>query len=312
MKTVFMGSPEFALPALQMLIKNKYDINAVYTQPDKRTGRGQRVLACPVKQYAVEHGLQVIQPDTLKDQEAISLLQALRPDILVVAAYGQILPDAVLQIPKYKCINIHPSLLPKYRGPSPITAAIINGDATTGVTIMLIEQKLDSGPILNQAEIPLDINDNADSLSKRLSIAGADLLVKTIPGWIEGEVVPRIQDEKQASYTKLVVKEDGKLDWKLPALHLWRKVRAYYPWPGCFTMWKGNRLKIVDAFPLDSINAGNLGLVVPLPQGSAAVAGINTSSGILGLLRVQPEGKREMSIDEFVSGHRDFIGSVLT
>ena len=138
------------------------------------------------------------------------------------------------------------------------------------------------------------------------------MLVETIPAWIEGKIEPRVQDEQKASYTKLVVKEDGKLDWNLPALRLWCSVRAYNPWPGCFTMWKGTRLKILEAFPFDSINDDNTGLVVALPQGNAATAGITTAAGILGLLRVQPEGKREMSVEEFISGHRDFIGSVLT
>ena len=239
MKAVFMGSPIFAWHALQSLMSNQYDIIAVYTQPDKRTGRGQQLMPCPVKQFAVSHGLRVIQPETFKDVEEVSALKGLQPDIIVVAAYGQILPDSVLRIPKYNCINIHPSLLPKYRGPSPVAAAILNGDVVTGVTIMLIERKVDSGQILSQKEIPVNGDDTTESLSGRLAKLGAELLMETIPSWTAGKIQPRLQDESQASYTRMEAKEDGRLDWNLPAVQLWRRVKAFYPWPGCFTDWKG-------------------------------------------------------------------------
>jgi methionyl-tRNA formyltransferase len=312
MKLVFMGSPAFALPALQSLMSNQYDLAAVYTQPDKRTGRGQQLMPCPVKQFAVENGLRVIQPETFKNPDEVSVLAGLRPDIIIVAAYGQILPDSVLHLPKYHCINIHPSLLPKYRGPSPVAAAILNGDITTGVTIMLIEKRVDSGPVLSQKEITVGTEDTTGSLSERLAKLGAGLLVETLPAWIDGKIQPRAQDEMKASYTRMETKEDGRLEWKLPAVQLGRRVRAYYPWPGCFTDWKGMRLKIIKAAPVEQTGAGNIGEVVALPRTSGDGVGVRTPDGLLGLITVQMEGKKEMSVVDFMAGHRDFMGSILT
>jgi methionyl-tRNA formyltransferase len=203
MITVFMGSPAFALPALQSLMSNQYDIRAVYTQPDKPTGRGRQVMACPVKRFAVSQGMRVIQPESLKGPQAIEVLAALKPDIIIVAAYGQILPAAVLELPRHKCINIHPSLLPRYRGPSPVAAPILNGDPVTGVTIMLIERKVDSGPILSQVELSISDEDTTESLSERLAVMGARKLVETIPRWVEGKIEPRIQDDSRATYTSM-------------------------------------------------------------------------------------------------------------
>jgi methionyl-tRNA formyltransferase len=312
MKLVFMGSPAFALPALQSLMSNQYDVAAVYTQPDQRTGRGQQLMSCPVKQFAIVHGLPVVQPKTFKNPDAVSALAGLQPDIIIVAAYGQILSDSVLRLPKYNCINIHPSLLPKYRGPSPVAAAILNGDIMTGVTIMLIEKKVDSGPVLNQKEIPVGAEDTTESLSEKLAKLGAELLVKTLPAWVEGKIQPLQQDETRASYTRMETKEDGRLDWKLPAVQLGLKVRAYYRWPGCFTDWKGMRLKIIKAVPVERPDSGNVGEVVTLPRTSVASVGVWTPEGLLGLITVQLEGKKEMSVNDFVAGHRDLIGSILT
>jgi methionyl-tRNA formyltransferase len=311
MHIVFMGSPAFAVPALQSLMSNKYDISAVFTQPDKKTGRGQQVMACPVKQYAVSMGLNVVQPETFKDQAEVEKLRALAPDIIVVAAYGQILPDSVLQIPKYKSINIHPSLLPKYRGPSPVTAAILNGDALTGVTIMLVEKKVDSGPILSFREMAVGEEDTTGTLTGRLAILGAEMLVETIPGWVAGKIQPVVQDESLASYTKMENKEDGKLKWDLPAVELWRMIRAYQPWPGCFTTWNNARLKIIKAIPLPDTSPHNTGEVIALPRGGLARVAVRTGNGLLGLETLQLEGKKEMPAADFIAGHRDFIGAIL-
>jgi len=312
MKAVFMGSPAFAVPALQSLMSNQYDIRAVYTQPDKRTGRGQQLMSCPVKQFAVSQGLHVVQPETFKSSDEVFALANLQPDIIIVAAYGQILPDSLLQIPKHHCINIHPSLLPKYRGPSPVAAAILNGDAVTGATIMLIERRVDSGPIISQREIPVRDEDTTESLSERLSGLGAELLIETLPLWVAGKIQPRPQEEAQASYTRMEAKEDGRLDWNLPAVQLWRKVRAYYPWPGCFTEWKGLRLKITKAVAMNRWGEGNAGAVIALPRTSEARVAVRTPDGLLGLVTVQPEGKKPMSAGEFSAGHRDFMGAILT
>ena len=311
MIAVFMGSPAFAVPALQSLMSNQYDIRAVYTQPDKPTGRGRQLTACPVARFAVSQGMRVIQPESLKDPAAVGLLAELKPDIIVVAAYGHILPAAVLELPRYKCINIHPSLLPRYRGPSPIAAAILNGDSVTGVTIMLIERKVDSGPILSQEDVAISDEDTAESLSERLAVTGAGKLVETIPGWVEGKIEPRTQDDSRATYTRMETKEDGRLDWNLPAMDLWRRVRAYHPWPGCYFDWQGGRIKVTKAIPLPDPEGGDRGRVVQLPRTAPARIAVRTADGLLGLAIVQPHGKREMTGAEFSAGHRDFAGSAL-
>jgi methionyl-tRNA formyltransferase len=311
MKVVFMGSPAFALPVLQALMLNKYDISAVYTQPDKKTGRGRQFAACPVKQFAAGAGMRVIQPESFRDAGEVELLAELKPDIIIVAAYGQILPESVLRIPQHKCINIHPSLLPVYRGPSPVAASILNGDAQTGVTIMLIERKVDSGPIIAQVPVPIEDDDTTGSLTCRLAQTGAELLLGTLTAWVSGTIQPLIQDERQASYTRMEKKEDGELDWNRPAVHLWRKVRAFNPWPGCYVKWRGLRIKIVTAVPLVDTGKGRAGQVIALPRGEMARVAVRTGEGLLGLVTVQPEGKREMTAGDFTAGHQDFVGSVL-
>jgi len=311
MKVVFMGSPTFALPALKALISSKYDVSAVYTQPDKKRGRGQQVTACPVKQYATSAALRVIQPESFRGNGEVKLLRGINPDIIIVAAYGQILPETVLQIPQYRCINIHPSLLPRYRGPSPVAAAILNGDAQTGVSIMLIERKVDSGPIIAQKKVPIQDEDTTGSLTGRLAEAGAELLINTLPEWVSGTIKPLSQDEAKASYTMMERKEDGELDWKWPAFELWRKVRAYYPWPGCYVKWMSSRIKIVAAVPLAGSEKGSVGEVIALPRGEVTRVAVRTGAGLLGLVTIQPEGKREMAAADFAAGHRDFIGSLL-
>jgi len=311
MKVVFMGSPSFGLPTLEALILNKYDISAVYTQPDKKTGRGQQVTACPVKQFAAGAGMRVIQPESFKDPAEVKLLAGLKPDIIIVAAYGQILPEAVLCIPQHNCINIHPSLLPRYRGPSPVAAAILNGDDQTGVTIMLIERKVDSGPIIAQAQVSIRDEDTTGSLTGRLAIKGAELLLAILPGCVSGTVQPLIQDESRASYTHREQKEDGELDWTWPSVRLWRKVRAFNPWPGCYIKWMGSRIKILAAFPITDGEKDSVGKVIALPRGEVTRVAVTTGEGLLGLVTLQPEGKREMTAGEFMAGHRDFVGSVL-
>ncbi|MDD5311725.1 MAG: methionyl-tRNA formyltransferase [Dehalococcoidia bacterium] len=311
MKAVFMGSSAFALPALAALVSDQYDVIAVYTQPDKKAGRGQHIMSCPVKQYAVTKGLTVIQPENFRDHDAVAKFEALKPDIVIIAAYGQILPEAILAVPVYKCINIHPSLLPRYRGPSPIAEAIKNGDAVTGVTIMLVEKKVDSGPILAQRQITIKEEDTTDILSEKLAELGAQLLIETIPRWVSGNIIPLAQGECNASYTKMALREDGELDWKLPAIQLWRNVKAYHPWPGCFTTWKDRRLKITKVIPLPAQNGGTVGEVSTLSRTEPASIAVRTGDGLLGIICVQPEGKREMTAEEFIAGHHDFIGSIL-
>jgi methionyl-tRNA formyltransferase len=309
-RLVFMGTPEFSVPSLAALVL-KYQVVAVYTRPDKKSGRGQQLAFSPVKQLALSQGLQVVQPTSLKVSSAVEQLAGLGPHLVVVAAYGQILPPKVLALPNFGCINIHPSLLPKYRGSSPVSAAILKGDEFAGVTIMAMDAGLDSGPILSQRQVTISPEDTTGSLTAKLAQAGAQLLMETLPLWLQGQIKPQPQDASQATYTKTVAKEDGEMDWKLPAVELWRQVRAYDPWPGCYTWWQGKRLKISQAVPIDGGKSGKVGEVVALPPPAPAAVGVQTGDGVLGLLQVQLEGKRDMSAQEFILGHRDFMGSLL-
>jgi methionyl-tRNA formyltransferase len=311
MKVVFMGSPEFALPSLQSLMSNQYDITAVYTQPDKPAGRGRQMVACPVKEFAVSRNMRVVQPETFRDTQQVGLLAGLQPDIIVVAAYGKILPQAVLDIPRYRCVNVHPSLLPRYRGPSPVAAAILNGDPVTGVSIMLVERKVDSGPVLSRREMAVEEQDTTGSLTTKLAAMGAALLVETLPAWVEGRITPAVQDDALATHTTMETKEDGRLDWHKPAVRLWRQVRAYQPWPGSFFAWKGEDIRVLSAVPLASPAGEAPGRVVALPRGGPARVAVATADGLLGLVELHPQGKRAMPAVDFMAGHRGFAGSQL-
>ena len=252
----------------------------------------------------------VVQPASLKSAEAVAQLAGFHPDVIVVAAFGQILPQSVLDIPGYGCINIHPSLLPRFRGASPVAAAILAGDEFTGVSIMLMDSGLDTGPVLVRAAVPVSPQDNTGSLTAKLSLVAARLLQEALTGWRRHEIVPRPQNEAEATYSAHITKEEGEIDWHLPAVDIWRRVRAFNPWPGCYTRWRGKQLKIIEAVPLPGEGVSGVGQVVALPGGEA-VLGIGTGDGILGVLKVQLEGKRAMPAAEFLRGQRDFIGAIL-
>ena len=309
MRVVFMGTPEFAVPALEALI-GRYEVVAVYTQPDKAAGRGRVIEESPVKKAALQHNLFVLQPENFKSIETRAQLSDLRPDVIIVAAYGQILPPSVLAVPPFGCLNIHPSLLPKYRGVAPVPAAILNGDEFTGVSIMLLDKGVDTGPVLTMVHVPVTPQDTAGSLMEKLSRTSAQLLMDTLPGWFRKEIKPQPQNNADASYTKMLIKEAGEIDWKLPAVQIWRQVRAYQTWPGCYTRWQGKQLKIVEAAPLAGEGIKETGVVVAVKEG-AAVFGITTGDGILGVTKVQMEGKKVVTAKEFLNGQRQIIGAVL-
>jgi methionyl-tRNA formyltransferase len=229
----------------------------------------------------------------------------------VVVAFGQILPTEILDLPKLGCLNVHPSLLPRLRGASPIATAILQGDDVTGVTIMLLDAGMDTGPILNQREVPISADDTTGSLAIRLAQTGAQLLIETLPLWIDGRIKPQLQQQSRASYSKVIDKSDGEIDWRLATMQLWRRVRAFDPWPGCYTWWRSKRLQLGQVVPLYAERSGQPGEVIALSPPTPATVGVRTGDGVLGLLRVQLEGKREISADEFVRGQRDFIGSCL-
>ncbi len=310
MRVVFMGTPEFAVPPLEHIILNQYQVVAVYTQPDRASGRGRSLVSSPVKRVAIDRGLPVMQPASFKKAEVVAQLASFQPDVIVVAAFGQILSQSVLDIPAHGCINIHPSLLPKFRGASPVAAAILAGDEFTGVSIMLLDAGLDTGPVLVQAQVPVSAQDTTGSLTAKLSLIAAQLLLEVLPRWARGELTPRPQNDAEANYTSMFSKQDGEIDWQLPAVDIWRRVRAFQPWPGCYTEWQGKQLKIIEAVPLSGERTLEVGQVVALNK-EGAVFGVNTTDGVLGILGVQLEGKRAMSADEFLRGQRQFIGARL-
>jgi methionyl-tRNA formyltransferase len=308
-RTVFMGTPQFAATILVCLLQSSYQVVAVYTQPDKAAGRGHPVGFPQVKRLALERGIPVIQPQTFRSRGVVRKLADLLPELIVVAAFGSILPPEVLSLPEFGCLNVHASLLPRHRGPSPVANAILCGDELTGVTIMLMDTELDTGPILAQEKVGISFMDTAGSLGAKLADVGARLLLQTLPGWLEGELKPQAQDERQVTYSKLITSKDGEIDWHLSALELWRMVRAYNPWPSCYTWCQGKRLKIHEAVPLGDGGDQEMGKVIALAEQPGV--GVVTKQGILGLCQVQLEAKRAMSVTDFVRGKRDFIGSVL-
>jgi len=306
-RVVFMGTPEFAVPSLRALLEAGYDLVAVYTREDQPAGRGQRLEASPVKRYALAQGLPLWQPKSLRTPDEQVALADLAPDLIVVAAYGLILPKTVLGIPSKGCINVHGSLLPRYRGAAPIAAAILAADQEAGVSIMLMDAGVDTGPILSRNGLRITPEDTTGSLTIKLAGLGADLLVDTLPAWLRGDLVPRAQPEEGATLSPRITKEDGRIDWSEPAELIARKVRAYQPWPSAFTTWRGQTLKILKARP-DGGTASTPGVVV---AGGRGAAGVATGDGLLWLEEVQLAGRKAIPIGAFLAGAQDFVGSTL-
>jgi methionyl-tRNA formyltransferase len=299
-RIVFMGSPEFALPSLRSLAAH-YPLVGVVTQPDRPAGRGRSLTPPPVKSLANELNLPAIQPRRLREPEAMGQLQDWHPDVIIVAAFGQILKSDVLDFPPHGCINVHASLLPRWRGAAPIRAAILHGDELSGVTIMRMDPGVDTGPILRQRATPILPDDTSETLSARLAGLGAELLLETLPGYLDGKITARPQDDSQATYAPMLKKEDGDLDFNQTAVQLARRVRAFYPWPGAFTSWNGNMLKIQRAHPVLDISAtpGQRLVHHKLPA-------LGTGEGILVLEEVQPAGKKPMPGEVFLRGAREW------
>jgi len=302
---IFMGTPQFAVPSLERLWE-EYEVAAVVTGPDKVAGRGRKISFSPVKEVALAWGIPVMQPCSLRKEGVVASLLELEPQVIVVAAYGLILPPEVLAIPPFGCLNIHASLLPKYRGASPVSGALLAGEEEMGITIMLMDEGMDTGPILAQARLPIALEDNQGSLTEKLAYLGADLLLETLPRWLKGEIVPQPQEDDKATYTKILKKEDGLIDWSMSSVEIWRRVRAYNPWPGAYTEFEGRTLKILRAHPIGG-ERGEPGLVVATKEGAAVVTG----EGLLALEEVQLAGKRAMGITEFLRGQRGIVGSRL-
>ncbi len=306
-RIVFMGTPEFAVSALEALA-DAHQVVGVVTQPDRPAGRGRRLAPSPVKQVALERGLSLSQPHSLRTPEAVAQLSAWKPDVIVVAAFGQILPQDVLGLPPHGCLNVHGSLLPHWRGAAPVAAAILAGDEVTGVTIMQMDAGLDTGPVLAQREETILPDDTQATLEERLAYLGAELLVETLSAYLAGNLLPRPQPEEGATYAGQLRKEDGLLDWSRPTVELDRQVRAFTPWPGAFTRWRGQRLKVLRVVPLPEWHGdAPPGTVIVLADGVV----VATGEGALRLEEVQLAGKRPMDIAPFLRGQRDFAGSAL-
>jgi methionyl-tRNA formyltransferase len=322
LRIIYMGTPYFAVPALEALTQKTapgallpegYEITTVITRPDKPSGRGRDVTFSPVKQTALDHGLPVWQPGSFKKAENSTTLAAYRADLYIVAAFGQILPQSVLNQPRYGALNIHASLLPKYRGADPIAESILQGDNETGVSIMLLDAGIDTGPVLHRRSIPITNDDTTGTLTPKLAQLGAEALLEILPAWITGQIRPEPQDEERASHTRMLTKEDGALSWNRPASILARQIRAYQPWPGSYTHWRGKLLKILAAHALTVEPDEKVvpGTVTTREEAGHTTLAVVTGNGLLLVKQLQLEGKRAMSAEEFLRGHAQIVGELL-
>lgn len=323
-KIIFFGTPEFSVPAFQFLIEKKYDITAAVTAPDKPAGRAQKLTTSPLKIAAQERGISIFQPLSLKNPSASSgqeneffkKFKELKPDLCVIAAYGKIIPKDYLDIPKYGFVNIHPSLLPKYRGPTPIQTAILNGEKETGVSIMLIDEETDHGSVLEQIKHEISNIKSFEEISKDLAELGAKLLIKTLPDYLTGKIKPQPQNHSEATFTKMFSREDGKINWDHPAEKIFNRIRALNPEPGTWTIWRGKILNIHEAEILDDIiTCKGSPCKDILPAGKVVSVdnriAVATSKCYLVIKSLQLEGGKKMDACAFLNGHPDFAGSRL-
>jgi methionyl-tRNA formyltransferase len=320
LRVVFMGSPAFAVPSLEGLLGAGHEVALVLAQPDRPAGRGRQPTSPPVAAFARERGLPLFQPPSLKPPEAFRRVQEAAPDVIVVAAYGLILRQEVLDLPPLDCLNVHASLLPRHRGAAPISAAILAGDSETGICLMQMEIGLDTGPVIASASTPIGPTDDTPTLTDRLARLGRDLLVETLPRWAACQISPAPQDEALATYAPKISREDARLDWTLSARELDRRVRAYRGWPDAFTTWQGKQLKVLAARPFlppspsQGRGAGGEGLpgrVTLILDNGIQRPAVVTGDGVLVLDTVALEGKRPADGADFVRGYRAFVGADL-
>jgi methionyl-tRNA formyltransferase len=307
-RLVFMGTPDFAVPALKKLLENREEVLAVFTQPDRPKGRGRRPAQSPVKETALAHTLPLFQPETLKDPAVRESLSSLRPDLLIVVAYGLLLPQTILDIPAWGSINVHASLLPKFRGAAPIQWAILSGEQETGITTMRLDAGLDTGDMLLQERIPVASGETAQTLHDRLAGLGADLLVQTLRALRAGTLQPTPQDPETATYAPPLKKSQGRIDWRLPARELDCLVRGLTPWPRAFTSFKGKRLILHRVQPLEAGASGEPGMILSFKDDAIQVL---TGQGTLALMEVQLEGHRRLTGREFLKGFPLQVGERL-
>jgi methionyl-tRNA formyltransferase len=300
MHIVFMGTPDFAVPSLEALLKSGDDVVGVVTQPDRPKGRGQSLTPSSVKLLAERERIPVLQPTKMKDPDFLAALGAWKPDLIVVAAFGRILPPTILSLPPKGCINVHGSLLPKYRGAGPIQWAIINGETETGITTMLMDEGMDTGAMLLQEKMRIEPDDTAGSLSPRLALLGGRLLVETLKLLKAGTLVPQAQDHAQASMAPLLKKEDGVIDWQLPATVLANRIRGLTPWPGAYTFLGEDRVTLYRAVALAERTAESPGRITAVTKDAIHVA---TGEGVLAVKDLQPANSRRMTVAQYLAGH---------
>lgn len=307
MRIVFMGTPEFSVPALKALVEAGHDVVGVVTQPDKSKGRGKEIQMPPVKEQALEYGIPVYQPVKARDPEFVKVLADLAPDTMVVAAFGQILPKSILDIPKYGCICIHASLLPKYRGAAPIQYAVIHGEKESGITTMLMAEGIDTGDMLDQEAVSLDLKETGGSLHDKLSQIGASLILKTLKKLEDQTAVRTPQDDSQSCYVGMINKSMGDIDWSMDAVEIERLIRGLNPWPSAYTDWNGKIIKIWDALVVDKEYEGTCGQVVEAGKDCLVV---KTGKGGLSIKELQMQGKKRMDIGAFLRGYQIAEGTV--
>ncbi len=303
MRLVFMGTPQFAVPPLRALAAAGHDIAGVVTRIDKPSGRNRVLTAPPVKRAAQEDGFPIYQPRRVREPEFIETLRRVGPEVVVVAAYGQILPGTILSLPKYGCINIHASLLPAYRGAAPINGAIIRGEPRTGITIMQMDEGMDTGAILLQESIPIGPRDTTGTLTEKMSQLGARMIAEALPLVQAGKIAPIVQDGAKATLAPVLKKEDGLIDWSTPAAEIHNRVRGFSPWPGAYTFLDGKLIKLLETE--EAPGTGEPGRIY-IPDRSTLAVG--TGRDMLRIISIQPEGKKPMSCSDFMQGHRGIIG----
>jgi methionyl-tRNA formyltransferase len=304
-KIIFMGTPDFSVPVLQRIIEDGHEVIAVVTQPDRPVGRKKVLTPPPVKVEAMKHGIPVYQPEKIRRQEELEPILELNPELVVTAAFGQILPKVLLEAPRHRCINVHASLLPELRGGAPIHYAIINGKKKTGITIMYMAEKLDAGDILTQVEVPIEETDNVGTLHDKLSIAGANLLSQTIPKLLKGELTPIKQNDEDATFAWNIKREQEKIDWSKPGAAIYDHIRGMNPWPVAYTTLNGSVLKVWGATKAEAKGSGEPGRVLSVEEDGLVVATGDETA--IKITELQPAGKKKMEAGQFLRGAGSFI-----
>lgn len=299
-KIVFMGTPDFSVPVLQTILKDGFDVIAVVTQPDRPVGRKKVLTPPPVKVEALKHNIPVYQPEKIRNSPELTTIIEMKPDLIVTAAFGQILPKELLEAPKYGCINVHASLLPELRGGAPIHYSIIQGKEKTGVTIMYMAEKLDAGDILTVVEVPITEEDNVGTLHDKLSVAGSDLLSKTLPKLIAGEITPIRQKEEEATFAYNIKRSDEKIDWSLTGEEIYNKIRGMNPWPVAFTTYQKDVMKIWSAKKIPTSIKAEPGTIIEIAEDGMIVATGNNTS--IKITELQPAGKKKMEAEVYLRG----------